>query len=70
MVHQASKVSRVKARSAEFLQDLCNPKNHAVAVKSEYLNWKESEMFDGESSSDDDCDSDHSEEGELQIVRI
>jgi len=52
------------------LQDLCNPKNHAVAVKSEYLNWKESEMFDGESSSDDDCDSDHSEEGELQIVRI
>lgn len=41
--------------------------------QSDYLKWKEIESFcaDGDSSSDSNSmDSDHSEQGEIQIVRI
>ncbi len=52
------------------MQDVCNSRSRGDVIKSEYLSWKENEMYDGESSSEDECDSENSEDGELQIVRI
>lgn len=63
-------MKRIKSKSAEFLD---KPKKNSnvndYTNQSSYLNWKEFQGYSGESDSEE-CDSDLSEPGEIQIVRI